>query len=176
MNIIEREIKQDFAIASPLIWFIAVIVSGLVLLCGGGAAWSIHDWHSVAFCIGTVVFIFVFTRMCLRPDSHDIHESGKTWKVTDAGLQRVYPPDKTETIRWEQIRHMKWVRWNGLIVRWEESKAEHQQRGGIFKKEFRWDGLYRTFRAKLRVQQVEARELISMAEDKTGLSYEKLVA
>jgi hypothetical protein len=93
--------------------------------------------------------------------------------VTEAGLERVYLSGNAETIHWEQIRHMKWVRWNGLIVRWEESKAEHQQRVVYFKEEFRWDGLYRSFRAKLRVQHAEARELISMMKNKTDLRYEK---
>jgi hypothetical protein len=117
-----------------------------------------------------VGFILIFTRICLRGSLRDLRASGKTWKVTDAGLQRVYPSGKAETIRWEQIRRMKWVKWCGLIVRWEESKAEHRQRGVAFKEEFRWDRVYRTFRATLSVRQDEARALISIAGEKTGLS------
>ena len=175
MKITEREVKQDFTVVWPMIWLIAAVVSGLVLLCGGMLALN-HDWYNAAFCLGTVVFVFVFTRMCLRPGDADMRKSGKYWKLTDAGLQRVYPKGTTETIRWEQIRRMRWIRWYGLIVRWEESKAEHQERSGSFKEEFRWDGLYQTFRLRLTVRQGEARELISIAENKTGLSYEQIVA
>src|SRR5215831_9892952 len=167
MEITEREVRQDFTISWPVIYILAGFVICSLLF----AAVSSHSLKDRLFFGGTASFLVIFGQICLRDSLRDMQKSGKTWKVTDAGLQRVYPLGETETIRWEQIRHMRWVRWNGLIIRWDESKAEHQQRRGAFKEEFRWDGLYRTFRAKLRVQQAEARELISIVGDKTGLSH-----
>lgn len=172
MEITEREVRQDFTITWPVIYILAGFVISSLLF----AAFVSHSLKYWLFFGGVAGFLVIFVQMCLRGALRDVQKSGKMWKATEAGLRRVYPTGVTETIRWEQIRHMRWVRWNGLIIRWDESKAEHQQRGGAFKEEFRWDELYRTFRAKLRVQQEEARELITMAEHKTGLSYEKLVA
>jgi hypothetical protein len=172
MDISEREIREDFTFGWPVFYILTGIVIGLCLLC----AILVNDLKMWLLFAGVSGFLVVFVQMCLRGALHDMLASGKTWRLTGAGLQRVYPSGKAETIRWEQIRHMKWGRYSGLIVRWEESKTEYRQRSGAFKDEFRRDWVYRQFQEVLLVQQNEARELIAIAENKTGLSYERLVA
>jgi len=148
----------------------------LMLFCGSLVVWQTHNWKFFAFCVGTDVFIFVFGRLCLRDGLQDLVNSGRTWVLGEEGLRRVYPSGKSETIRWEQIRHMVWRRYNGLIIRWEEPEKEYHHRSNTFRTEFPWDWVYRQGHVVLRVQQDEALELLSVAEQKTGLSYEKLAA
>jgi hypothetical protein len=91
-------------------------------------------------------------------------------------LNRVYHLSHFETIRWDQIRHMKCVRRFGLIVRWEESEEERHHRSSAFKEEFKWDWFYRQYRTTLNVQKEEAQELMSAMREKTGLSAAELAA
>ncbi|MGA2139056.1 MAG: hypothetical protein ABSH14_09370 [Verrucomicrobiia bacterium] len=172
MDISEREIKQDFTIFWPVTYiFTGIIICGFLF-----AAAVSHNLKYWLFFLGAGGVLVIFVQMCLRSTLHDMLKSGESWKLTDAGLQRVYPSGKPETIRWEQIRHMRWVRYTGLIIRWDESKAEHQNRSKAFKDEFQWDWVYRQYQMYLLVQQDEARELLAIAENKTGLSYERLAA
>jgi hypothetical protein len=167
MDIVEREIRQDFTIGWPVFYILTgIVVCGLLFV-----AVVSHNLKYCLFFVGVASFIVIFCRICLRGALHDMLASGKTWKLTSVGLQRVYPAGEAETIRWDQIRHMRWVRYTGLIIRWEESKAEHQNRSKAFKDEFQWDWVYRQFQMYLKVQQDEGRELIAIAENKTGLHY-----
>jgi len=167
MDIVEREIREDFTIGWPVFHILTgIVVCGLLF--AAVVSHNIKDW---LFFAGVAGFLVIFERICLRGGLHDMLASGKTWKLTSSGLQRVYPAGKEETIRWEQIRAMRWVRYTGLIIHWEESKAEHQNRSKAFKDEFQWDWVYRQFQMYLKVQQNEGRELIAIAENKTGLRY-----
>jgi hypothetical protein len=152
------------------------ILTGFVVCSLLFAAVISHNLKDWLFFGGVAVFLIVFAQVCLRSGQRDILKLGKTWKMANAGLQRIYPSAEAEIIRWEQIRHMKWVRFYGLIVRWEETKAEHQHRSATFRDEFQWDWVYRQYRTTLRVQKEEARELISLAENKTGMSYKRMTA
>ena len=154
------------------IWGLVGIIMGLLLVIAIVSR-DTKMWE--AFGLG-LLFFGVVGRSVMHSDLKDARASGKKWKLVDEGIQRVYAQGKEETIRWEQIRRMKWVRWTGMILRWEESKEEHQRRSGTFKAEFRYDVMFRQYRAVLRIDSGEARELVSVMVKKTGMSYEKLVA
>jgi len=94
-----------------------------------------------------------------------LHNS-EDMEVDRHGFQRIYPSGEAEIIRWDQIRHMKWARFLGLTIRWEESKGEHQSRSKIFRDEFRLDSFCRQYRAALFVQKEEAGTLTSIAKNK----------
>ncbi len=172
----ERRIKEDVAVRNKPFWGFAIIVIVLMLFCFFIGAWGSHDWKFFAEGVGIAMVLIVWVSIGIRGSLRDKLESGLSWMQTDDGLQRVYPSGKRETIRWEQIRHMRWVRFYGLIVRWEEPKDERQRRSGVFKEEFQWDWVYRQYRANLDVQKDEARELMSAMQNKTGLSDEQLMA
>ncbi len=150
----EREIKQDFTITDKPMLVIESIVIGMFAL----IAITSHNRNMWVFCCAVIAFIILFGRLCLRSGLKDL-ESGPKWMLAANGLQRLYPSGKGETILWEQIRYMKWIRYNGLIVRWEEPKSSYRGKG--FKREFKYDWVYRQFRTVLRVQQDEATKLIS---------------
>jgi hypothetical protein len=165
----ERRINEDLAIGDKFRWGFVIVVVALLLLCFSFGVWDLHSWKPLAEGVTFAVIVLVWARIAIRGALRDRLESGLSWMLTDDGLARVYPSQEREAIRWEQIRYMKWVRGYGLIVRWEESNAEHQRRSRAFKNEFRWDWVYRQYRAVLDVQKDEAKELMSAVQEKIGL-------
>ena len=170
----ERPVKEDFAIRDPARWIFAGSVISFVLIALSVGAWRTHNWKVFAAGLGFALVLFAWTSIVFRGALRRRMSSGRSWMLTDDGLQRNYPDGQRETIRWEQIRHMRWVPLYGLIVRWEEPKSEHQHRDTAFKQEFKWDPLHRQYRANLDVQSDEAQELMSAMQSKSGLSYEQL--
>jgi hypothetical protein len=162
MSTTEREIRQDFNISYPLIWFFIGLVICLLVF----AAFVSRDMEMSLYLLGAGVLLIILVFWCMR-SSRPSWITARTWRLADAGLQRVYPSGETEVIRWEQIRHMKWARFLGLTIRWEESKGEHQHRSKIFRDEFGWNNrvVLHQYRATLFVQKEEAEALTSIAKN-----------
>jgi hypothetical protein len=160
MSTTEREIRQDFNMSYPMIWFFIGLVICLLVF----AAIVSHDVKMCLYFAGAGVFLIIFTQFGMR--SRPAYITARTWRLTDTGFQRIYPSGEAEIIRWDQIRHMKWARFLGLTIRWEESKGEHQSRSKIFRDEFRLDSFCRQYRAALFVQKEEAGTLTSIAKNK----------
>ena len=164
----ERRIQEDPNIADPALRGFIAITIFIMLLAFSLAARSMHSWTPLLEGLGFTAVLLVFCTVVIRSVHRDRAQPASSWMLTDAGLQRVYESGERETIRWEQVRHMKWVRRFGLILRWEESDAERHHRGSAFKEEFKWDWFYRQYRTTLNVQKAEAEELKSAMRDKTS--------
>jgi hypothetical protein len=61
-----------------------------------------------------------------------LYSNRSTWKerpelfLTDEGIEQVFDSPEPETIRWEQIRWMKW-RWSlGLSIHWTKSRGNER--------------------------------------------------
>ena len=158
----EREIKQDFTIIG--VWWILFVLTGILsvslLLIFSWIYHKDHDWHDLAFAVGYPICAIWFIRFCFRTSLERAKADPKKWLLADDGLVRVYSLEERETIRWEQIRDMRWGRHLGLKVRWEESKHDH--RSQQFLDEFRKPiAIYECW---IIVGQDEARELFRCAK------------
>jgi hypothetical protein len=96
-------------------------------------------------------------------------ETELKWLLTDDGLERVYTVEKRETIRWEQIQQMKYIRYFGLLIWWQESMPD--SRIEEFRDEFqkKMDVMKGRYRCGLCIGEDEGRELISIWQKKVGL-------
>jgi hypothetical protein len=131
-----------------------VVIGGLLLF-----ALSTLNIRISVFCGIVALFLVVFSRLCLRGSLKDL-EAGPKWFLTDQGFLRVYSaPPEQEAILWEQIQHMAWLRYKGLVIRWKESG---QRRGQRFREEFKESFLAGQFLSNVRLGQTEAIELISL--------------
>jgi hypothetical protein len=148
----ETPIKEDFKITNGFIYLLAAVVIAMLLAIG------IWVKETRLMMILTSIFLVFFTWLCLRPDSGE-PRARPGWLLTGLGLERIYKDKTRETIRWNQIASMRWVRFYGLIIHWDE--LEPAARSTEFKREFKSDSLYRTNRAILRVQSEEASKVIS---------------
>ncbi len=163
----EREIKQDFTIVWPVFYILTAFVTVLMLLGGVTSFFRFHEWHTLAIMVGSSIVVFWFVRFGLRTSLEIAKASPRRWLLTDDGLVRLYDSGQREIIRWEQIQDMRWGRYLGLKVRWEESKRDHHSRQ--FRDEFRkWkSGRYWCW---IRIGETDARELFLCAKrDWNGL-------
>jgi hypothetical protein len=134
----EKEINQDFTILWPAWRAMGVIVVFLLISCGVFGVLrfgSAHDWVFLASMVPCSAVSFWCIRHEFRKMLERAKESTRRWFLTDAGLTRCYDSDERETIRWEQIRDVRWARYSGLKVSWEESKRD--DRLFEFQSEFR---------------------------------------
>lgn len=149
-----REIKQDFTITYPVFWAIAYAIILLYLV----IIFIVPNRETFVIWIVVTVSVLGFTKICLRAALRESDKKPK-WILDDAGLVRGYSSTKTELIRWEDIQHMKWVKYVGLVIRWND---EHRkQRSKAFQKEFRFEPVvYRQFGTIMRVQEDEAVDIM----------------
>lgn len=148
-----REIKQDFTITYPVFRAMAyaIILLYLVIIFIAPGRETLVIWFVVT------ISVLGFTKICLRAALRENDKKPK-WILDDAGLVRGYSSTNAELIRWEDIRHMKWVNYVGLVMRWED---EHRkQRSKAFQKEFKFEPVYSQFRTIMRVQENEAGEIM----------------
>lgn len=148
-----REIKQDFTITYPVFWAIAyaIILLYLVIIFIAPGREALVLWVVVT------IFVLGFTKICLRAALLESDKKPK-WILDDTGLVRVYSSTNAELIRWEDIRHIKWVKYVGLVIRWKDELRK--QRSKAFQKEFRFEPVYSQFRTIMRVQENEAVEIM----------------
>jgi hypothetical protein len=157
----EKEIKQDFTIFQPVVYTATAVPIVLMLLGGATSLFRDHDWSIFAFVIGFSVCSIWFVRFCLRLSLERAKASPRRWLLADDGLVRLYDASKRETIRWEQIRDMRWGKHLGIKVGWEEFKQDH--RLPEFRDEFRKPETERYW-CWIRVREAEARELFQCAK------------
>jgi hypothetical protein len=172
----ERRIEEDPDIRDPARRGFVAIVALFALVAATLGAWRLHNVTVLLAGLGLIAVMVIGSGIIIRSARRDRSTARPTWMLTDQGLERIYPSGERETIRWEQIRHMKWVALYGLILRWEETQGGHPQRCLPFRQEFRWDSVHRQYRANLSVQKDEARRLMSAVQEKTGVAYERVGA
>ena len=177
MDNIDREIKQDFKINWPAWYALTGILVALMVFPAVMAIVQHKTLYSVFFlavAAGAVIATGLALRSALKDDSKDSLQS--SWRVTAAGLQRVYRHFKPEIIGWKQIQLLKWVPFSGLIILWSESQPDYRTRSEWFKNEMS-GSRHREFgriRTVLPVQREEGEALIAIAASKTGLTAEQL--
>jgi hypothetical protein len=177
MQAIDREIKQDFKINWPVWYALSGLVTALMVFAAilgpikthGGALYSI-------FFLAVGVLAPVATRLTLASALKDDSDPQSSWRVTDAGLQRVYRHFKPEVIEWNEIQLMKWVPYSGLVILWSEPKSKYRTRSEWFRNEESGKGHHEFghLRTVLPVQREEGNELIRIASSKTGLTADQL--
>ncbi len=109
----ETPIKEDFKTTNGFVYVVAAVVITMSLAIG------IWVKEIRLMMISTSIFLVFFTWLCLRPDSGD-PPARPGWLLTGLGLERIYTKKIRETISWKQIATMRWVRFYGLIVHWNE--------------------------------------------------------
>ena len=177
MEHIDREIKQDFKINWP-VWYVLTGILVALMVFPAVMALVVHktlySFFFLAAAAGAVIATRLALRSALKDDAKDSLQS--SWRVTDAGLQRVYRHFKPEIIGWKQIQLLKWVPLSGLIILWSEARPDYRARSEWFRNEMS-GSRHREFgriRTVLPVQREEGEAVIAVAVSKTGLTAEQL--
>jgi hypothetical protein len=157
----EKEIKEDFTIGWLPLYILTAFVVISALFAGAVSFFRLHDWHTLAFLVCFSVFTIWFVRFCVRMSLERVKANPRKWLLTNEGLVRLYGSGERETIRWEQIRDMRWGRHVGLKIKWEEPR--HDNRVQEFQDEFRKPQTGR-YLCWIRVREAEARELFQCAK------------
>jgi hypothetical protein len=177
MDTVDREIKQDFKINWPAWYVLTGIVVALMVFPAIVALVDhkpLYSFFFLAVAAGAVIATRLALRSALKDDANDSLQS--SWRVTDAGLQRVYRHFKPEIIRWDQIQLLKWVPFSGLIILWSEARPDYRARSEWFRNEMSGSQSREFGRIStvLPVQREEGEAVIALAVSKTGLTTEQL--
>ncbi len=175
MEHIDREIKQDFKINWP-VWYVLTGILVALMLFPAVMALVVHKTLYSFLFLGVAAGAVIATRQALRSALKDDADPQSSWRVTDAGLQRVYRHFKPEIIEWKQIQLLKWVPLSGLIILWSEARPDYRARSEWFRNEMsgsRHRELGR-IRTVLPVQREEGEAVIAVAVSKTGLTADQL--
>lgn len=150
----EKPLNEDFnggwKIMRAMMWGII----GMMFIAG----LMVHDFTIWLLGAVTALFFVVYTRYQRNRVARRSTPS-KTWLLTDAGLQRVYTdPPARETIPWNSIERMRWVRYLGLLFFWNESG----QRCEAFRNEFEESDFAGLYRGVLNIDEKEADEVAEL--------------
>jgi hypothetical protein len=150
----ERKIQEDFTMGWKPLGIAFGVVLGVVLVTGI----STHDLEICLTAVGLAVAVAIYFWLMRAWSIRGRRAEARIWVETDSGLQCTYgEPPETETIRWSQIRRMRWNGAGGLLVIWEESAT----RGPQFRDEFHEGDIAGEYRASLRVRKPEADALMA---------------
>ena len=157
----EKEIKEDFTITWPLWRVLTGIVVFLALLAGVITFFPDHNWRFLAEMVAFSAATIWFVRFTFRSAVKKAATNPNKWLLANDGLVRLYGSGQRETIRWEQIRFMKWGKHVGVRIVWEESERDH--RSQEFRDEIRTPQAGRCG-GWIRVGEGEAREMFQYAK------------
>jgi hypothetical protein len=164
----KTELKIDFTMWRKPVYFLAGIFVALVFLGFSTAYYQSHDRDflvlGIVFCASIMLVAVFFVRWGLRWAIRK-RETDTKWLLTDGGLERVYAAEKRETIRWEQIQEMRYIRYLGLLIWWQESMPDSRIEEFQDELQIKMDGRGR-YRCGLCIGEDEGRELISIWQKK----------
>jgi hypothetical protein len=145
----EKRIEEKYSGAWRMVWLFVAIPIGLMLIAPFGS-WIVGNGFThvlLPSAVGLVCIFFIigFVQWLSKGQK-------TTWFLTKDGLQQVASGERT-AIAWEQIQDMKWNGFIGLTVRWNESDQKEKT-------------VYEEHRSLLGVGQNEARELMSLWQEK----------
>ena len=143
------QLKEDDKMARGLVYSATAVFVTMFIAIG-------VKFHSPGLIVVSF-FLALSAWWVMRPGPPDSVDDPKWW-LSDSGLEREYQKGR-ETIRWNQIVSMKWARYAGLTVRWNESNPD--QRSEDFKSEFKYDSLNQSYIWTLKVQRDDASQIIS---------------
>jgi hypothetical protein len=152
-------LKQDFTITWMPMYVLVAICDSMIIF----AACMAHGMQRLFF-IAVAIGLPVVTRAVLHSSRRDM-EAGPQWFITGEGLTHEDSP--AYTIAWPQIRDLKFVPGNGLIVRWTPSSpadAPRARRLHPVKKHWIDD----PYRITLRLREADARDVIRLWHEATG--------
>ena len=151
-DLMERPIQEDPGIR----WSMVRILFGSVMLLMLVAAIIARD-REIWLITGVMLIGFpLYFKFMQRQSLTTQAARAKTWVQTDDGLRCTYgEPPETETIRWEQIQRLRWLRPSGLLIFWRESGPRSPQ----FLDTFHEGDLAGVYRGLIRVRMREADEI-----------------
>jgi hypothetical protein len=142
-----KQMDEKFSGPWRMIWLFVAVIFGLMVLVSLILR-NLEALKGLALVIIlAVAYAAIFQRMTRR--------GRPKWFLTDEGVVRAYDAGRHETITWGQVQDMRYDKFFGLMVRWNKPQSANG-------KEIR----YEEVRSNLGIKQDEARELISLWQQK----------
>lgn len=138
-----KPINEKFSGIWRVLWAFAAVPFAFMVLVSLVTG-NLDALEMCALTIGLVIGFGVIIQRISRPGR-------PMWLINDEGLIRYYASGGQKKITWEQIQDMKYVRYIGLIFRWNEPQPGRNKQV-----------LYAEVRENIGVQEDEAKELISL--------------
>jgi len=158
----EKKIPEDFSLPWKPLGALMGVVTATILM----AALVSHRWETGLVFAAMALVLPVYFRFMRKLSIKDMTTRPRSWMLTDDGLMRVYndPPER-ETIRWSHIQRMRWMKFKGLDLLWEESTPHHAR----LRQEFREADLAGLLRGSIAVGEKQADEIAALWLEKRSL-------